>query len=250
MNRTVLVIGIIFLLIGGSFTTSTERIDTSIANINDGSLQGYVNDTSGNPIEGALVRVYFHETYEEDYSDEDGYYHVTNIPICYCLKNVSCSKECYTTEWVLLSIVENTTNDFILNTTNRPPKAPKITGPGSVPSESIKGMVTKPTNYPPGKPIEFRFEAIDPDGDDIRYYIDWGDGSIDITGFYPSGAEVKVNHTYNSQGTYPVQAFAEDTCGFRGPKGTISIPIWSISTEDNGLFLQKIITRLNQIYIK
>jgi len=116
---------------------------------------------------------------------------------------------------------------------NRPPKAPKITGPGSVPSESIKDIVKNPVNYPPGKPIEFRFEAIDPDGDDIRYHIDWGDGTLDITGFYPSGAEVKVNHTYNSQGAYTVSALAEDTCGLRGPVGTISIPIWSISTENN-----------------
>ena len=116
---------------------------------------------------------------------------------------------------------------------NRPPEAPKITGPGSVPSESMKLIVKNPANYPPGKPIEFRLEAIDPDGDDIRYYIDWGDGSIDITGFYPSGVEVKVNHTYNSQGAYVVAALAEDICGLRGPVGTISIPIWSISKENN-----------------
>ena len=228
-----LVMGVVVLFVGVSITTSTGKIDTAKTSINDGSLLGYVNDTSGNPIEGALVRVHFHETYEEDYSDEDGYYHVTNIPICYCLKNVSCSKDCYKTEWVLLSIVENTTHDFILNTTNHPPKAPKITGPGNIPSDSIKGIVMNPVNFPPGKPIEFRFEAIDPDGDDIRYHIDWGDGDYEITRFYPSGVEVKVNHTFNCQGTYTVSARAEDTCGFTGPWGTMSIPIWSISTEDN-----------------
>ena len=86
---------------------------TSICN---GSLSGYVNDTSMNPIEGARVRVYFHGTYEENYSDSSGYYHVTNIPICYCMKNATASKEGYTTEWVLLSITENTTYDFVLTT--------------------------------------------------------------------------------------------------------------------------------------
>ncbi len=81
----------------------------------DGSLSGYVNnDTSMNPIAGARVRVYFHETYEENYSNSSGYYHVTNIPICYCLKNATCSKEGYRTEWVLLGIDENTTHDFVL----------------------------------------------------------------------------------------------------------------------------------------
>jgi hypothetical protein len=80
----------------------------------NGSLSGFVTDPLMNPIEGALIRVHFHETYEEDYSDENGYYHVTNIPICYCMKNATCSKEDYKTEWVLLGITENTTYDFVL----------------------------------------------------------------------------------------------------------------------------------------
>ncbi len=80
----------------------------------DGSLSGYVNDTSMNPIEGARVRVYFHGIYEEDYSDFSGYYHVSNIPICNCTKNCTASKAGYNTEWVLLGISENTTYDFVL----------------------------------------------------------------------------------------------------------------------------------------
>jgi len=80
----------------------------------NGTLSGFVRDSSANPIEGALVRVYFHEEYRENYSDSTGYYHVTDIPICYCLKNATCSKEGYRTEWVLLSIYENSTYDFTL----------------------------------------------------------------------------------------------------------------------------------------
>ena len=79
-----------------------------------GTLSGYVTDTLMNPLSGALVRVYFHETYEENYSDSSGYYQVTDIPLCYCLKNATCSKPGYLTEWVLLSIGENTTYDFTL----------------------------------------------------------------------------------------------------------------------------------------
>ena len=80
----------------------------------NGTLSGYVTDSAMNPIEGAKVRVYFHETYEENYTDSSGYYHVTNIPICNCTKNATASKEGYTTEWVLLAIGENTTLDFVL----------------------------------------------------------------------------------------------------------------------------------------
>lgn len=87
---------------------------------NEGTLSGYVTDPSMNPIEGALVRVYFHGMYEEDYTDENGYYYVDNIPICYCYKNATCSKDGYETEWVLLSITENTTYDFVLNPIDLP----------------------------------------------------------------------------------------------------------------------------------
>jgi len=81
----------------------------------NGSLSGYVNDTHMNPISGARVRVSFHGTYEEDYTDYLGYYHVTNIPICWCMKNCTASKQRYSTEEVWLSIDEDTTYDFALS---------------------------------------------------------------------------------------------------------------------------------------
>ena len=96
-----------------SFLTTSESVKAT-SNINKGSLSGYVNNTLMYPIKGALVRVYFHETYEEDYTDSSGYYKVNNIPICYCLKNCTASKQGYKTEWILLPIDENTAYDFVL----------------------------------------------------------------------------------------------------------------------------------------
>jgi hypothetical protein len=96
-----------------SFLTTFESVK-STSSINKGSLSGYVNNTLMSPINGALVRVHFHETYEEDYTDSSGYYHVTNIPICFCLKNATASKLGYTTEWILLPIDEDTNYDFVL----------------------------------------------------------------------------------------------------------------------------------------
>jgi parallel beta-helix repeat protein len=111
---TALLLGSSFIGISGSNNESPHNSQTSETSINEGSLSGYVTDTVMNPIVGAKVRVSFHETYEEDYTDSLGYYHVTNIPICWCLKNATASKEGYKTEWVLLSIGENTTYDFVL----------------------------------------------------------------------------------------------------------------------------------------
>ena len=173
----------------------------------DGSLSGYINDTSMNPIGGARVRVYFHETYEEDYSDSSGYYHVTNIPICYCLKNAICSKAGYKTEWVLLGIVEDTTHDFILTSINHPPGAPTIDGPKN-------GRI--------GIEYEYTFNTTDDDGDDVIYFVDWGDDSpIEIVIPTPqnpdNGNEAKASHKWDKRGRYGIRARTEDAFGTLSP---------------------------------
>ena len=109
---------------------------------------------------------------------------------------------------------------------NNPPDAPKITGPGSVPQDSIKLIEKNPANYPPGKPIKFRFEATDPEGHDIYYWIDWGDGNYEgWIGPYSSGEEITRNHTWCECGTYTVMAKAKDIYGAEGPWGTLFVPI-------------------------
>jgi parallel beta-helix repeat protein len=84
-----------------------------------GTLSGYIRDKDMNPLEGAKIIVYFHDSYEENYSDSNGYYHVTNIPICFCLKNATVYKEGYHSEWILLPIGENTFHNFTLKPVNK-----------------------------------------------------------------------------------------------------------------------------------
>jgi len=116
--KKLLAVGIILLFTGTVFTPSiTASEPTSNQTVysdENGTLSGYVNDTYMEPIEGVKVRVYFHETYEENYTDSSGYYHVTNIPICNCTKNATVSKKGYRSESVLLSINETTIHNFVL----------------------------------------------------------------------------------------------------------------------------------------
>ena len=118
MKNNILIWGVILIFLLSSLIPMTSSYETNkiyAIHIDDnGTLSGYVKDTSMNPIEGARVEVYFHETYEEDYSDSSGYYNVTNIPICYCLKNATVSKKGYRSECVLLSIDETTIHNFTL----------------------------------------------------------------------------------------------------------------------------------------
>ena len=123
--RKCLVAGIILLFIGLTHTPNinannpisnhiTSATYKSNITLNNGTLSGHVTDSEDNPIEGARVRVYFHDTYSENYSDSTGYFHVTNISICNCTKNATCSKEGYNSVWVYLGIWYNTTYDFVL----------------------------------------------------------------------------------------------------------------------------------------
>lgn len=82
------------------------------------------------------------------------------------------------------------------------PTAPIVTG-------TIKGRVKTPHEY--------TFQAISPTGDDVYYFIDWGDYEYeDWIGPYPSGIPVTLNHTWDKWGTYTIQAEAksiDDLCG-------------------------------------
>ncbi len=82
---------------------------------------------------------------------------------------------------------------------NDPPEKPTITGPTS-------GKVREKQ--------EFTVTTVDPDGDDVYYYIDWGDNtSTGWIGPYPSGEEVKVNHTWREKGYFIIKVKAKDPDG-------------------------------------
>ncbi len=74
---------------------------------------------------------------------------------------------------------------------------------------TIKGRVKTPHEY--------TFQATSPTGDDVYYFIDWGDYEFqEWIGPYPSETPVTFNHTWDKWGTYTIQAKAksiDDLCG-------------------------------------
>jgi len=78
---------------------------------------------------------------------------------------------------------------------NYPPNTPTITG-------KTNGTIITPYNY--------TIQTTDPDQDDVKYYIDWGDNTTTITGFNESGEEIIVSYTWNTKGTYNIQVKAID----------------------------------------
>ena len=65
-----------------------------------------------------------------------------------------------------------------------------------------------------GEDYSFSASTNDPDGDEIAYMFDWGDGSVsDWTEFVTGGESVNVSHTWAEAGTYQVRVKARDTRG-------------------------------------
>jgi hypothetical protein len=80
--------------------------------------------------------------------------------------------------------------------------------------------------YPPYPPIfegpvtgqsnthyNFTILANDVEQDAIRYRIDWGNGTEDITDYYSSGEPVDLSHQWESPGTYNIWFESEDEHG-------------------------------------
>jgi hypothetical protein len=85
---------------------------------------------------------------------------------------------------------------------NTAPSAPSITGPDS-------GKT--------GKEYDYMLKSIDNEGDDVYYYIDWGDGTFqDWDGPYGSEMDVIFSHSWNEEGTYTIKAKAKDAYNAEG----------------------------------
>jgi parallel beta-helix repeat protein len=92
---------------------------------------------------------------------------------------------------------------------NEPPFAPTITGP---------------TTGDAGTEYDYEFVVVDPEGDDVFFYIDWGDGSYEEwIGPYESNEEVTVSHIWEEQGIYTIMAQAKDVWGAVGEWGYLEV---------------------------
>lgn len=91
---------------------------------------------------------------------------------------------------------------------NYPPKKPTISG-------ETKGKA--------GEEYEYIVSATDPNDDDLKYIIDWGDGNEEETTFYGSGEDVTISHIWEEKDTYVITVKAEDPYGLDGPEATLEV---------------------------
>jgi glutaredoxin len=81
-----------------------------------------------------------------------------------------------------------------------------------------------PLSGKPNTQYLYRFSSIDPDGDAVFFYIDWGDGTVEEwVGPYASGFVANIQHTWYEKGEYEIKAKAKDSKGAESEWATLQI---------------------------
>ena len=115
---------------------------------------------------------------------------------------------------VTLKVIDDENNSGINTTTvtiinpNIPPKIPEIDGPNN-------GTIN----------ISYNFTVVstDEDGDELKYTIEWGDGTSNESEFLPSGEPYNISHKYAATGNYTISVTANDGSTVSANETTIHI---------------------------
>ena len=92
---------------------------------------------------------------------------------------------------------------------NQAPLKPEINGPKSGTANQL---------------YEWTFQSIDPDGDDMEFYICWGGTCVGRWyGPYESGEVVTKGYTYLEEGTYQIRCIPRDIYGVIGPEANFEV---------------------------
>ena len=140
---------------------------------------------------------------------------------------------------VTLQVTDNDDAQATLTKTviirNQPPSPPVING-------STSGK--KGQSYP------YTFNATDPDGDSLYYYIDWGDNTTGggWLGPYASGEALLQSHTWSKQGSYTIKAKARDIYGNESDWGILHVTMPLMYEAPHLRFLAWVFGRLPHVF--
>jgi hypothetical protein len=108
----------------------------------------------------------------------------------------------------------------------------QLTGPNQKPFPP--NFPNPPEKVPPEEDVTIDINSIDPEGNPLYYFIDWGDGKTLESDFYESGETITFSHIWYDKGTYLIKAKAIDIHGAESewssielevPRNIIPIPI-------------------------
>jgi hypothetical protein len=80
------------------------------------------------------------------------------------------------------------------------------------------------TKLRPNVEYEFQFSTTDPDGDDVYYFVEWGDNTTENWfGPFASGATATAKHTYTTKEEFTIRCKAKDTFDAESGWGTLLV---------------------------
>jgi parallel beta-helix repeat protein len=97
-----------------------------------------------------------------------------------------------------------------ITTTNSPPGTPRISGPES-------GQLNTVYTY--------SITSTDPDGNNVHFLIDWGDGTTMTSPVVGSGDAYEVSHSWTTAGVHTITVTAKDTYEASSGAGTLAVAI-------------------------
>ena len=115
---------------------------------------------------------------------------------------------------------------------NNPPNIPTIVGP---------------TKFIPFVPCSFTFNTTDDDGDNVRYYVDWGDGSSQWFGPYASGESFSAEYKW-IKGSHIIKVKARDTIGDESEWATFTVSFAKNKVLTLNIILQRILERFPHLH--
>jgi len=138
---------------------------------------------------------------------------------------------------------EDSSNTYVLkfDTQNDPPATPEIKG-------APKGS--------PGKENTYTISTTDPEGNQVYYFVSWGDKTYENwIGPYESGEEVVIRHTYENKGFYTIGVIAKDIHDALSFEGKMKVNIPRSRTKSTPIldFLQEnslLLQLLQRIFIR
>jgi hypothetical protein len=104
---------------------------------------------------------------------------------------------------------------------NYPPETPSIDGP---------------TNLKINEEGTFTVTTVDPEGEQVYYQVDWGDGSINWDGPYNSGEVVTYKHMWITEDTFTVRVKAKDTNDAESGWGELQVIVPRTRMKYNFIF--------------
>lgn len=198
---------------GGSYTGTENQpilFDASGSTDSNGDVLQYMWDWTN---DGSWDTNWLDSLTEDHTYDQDGDY---TVKLQVREKDTILQRTDIDTASVTVQVVEK----------NAPPIKPDISGPAS-------GNA--------GEEYDYTFVATDPDGHDVKYFIDWGDGDTEWTSSAASGTSVTRSHTWATKGTYTIKAKAKDIHGAESEWGTLTITRPNNGNQDQAIISKTVI---------